>query len=166
MAKVGRNDPCPCGSGKKFKKCCEPEKLRDAAQRASELRNTICDDWGRPWRVIADDPLDLLSNSVLTLIRDGHLDEADRVCERLRTEYPDVSDGLDRQAMVYEARQMWTEAADYYRQAAQFARDHIDEGYEQSLIDSLEDDAHRCDKRAQASNIDPASRDASAASDT
>jgi uncharacterized protein len=21
-AKVGRNDPCPCGSGKKFKKCC------------------------------------------------------------------------------------------------------------------------------------------------
>ena len=22
IAKVGRNDPCPCGSGKKFKKCC------------------------------------------------------------------------------------------------------------------------------------------------
>ena len=21
--KTGRNDPCPCGSGKKFKKCCE-----------------------------------------------------------------------------------------------------------------------------------------------
>ena len=20
--KVGRNDPCPCGSGKKFKNCC------------------------------------------------------------------------------------------------------------------------------------------------
>lgn len=26
--KVGRNDPCPCGSGKKFKQCCgQPEKL-------------------------------------------------------------------------------------------------------------------------------------------
>lgn len=23
-AKPGRNDPCPCGSGKKFKKCCAP----------------------------------------------------------------------------------------------------------------------------------------------
>ena len=23
MQKVGRNDSCPCGSGKKFKKCCE-----------------------------------------------------------------------------------------------------------------------------------------------
>lgn len=21
-AKIGRNDPCPCGSGKKFKNCC------------------------------------------------------------------------------------------------------------------------------------------------
>lgn len=23
QAKIGRNDPCPCGSGRKFKKCCE-----------------------------------------------------------------------------------------------------------------------------------------------
>ena len=22
--KVGRNEPCPCGSGRKFKKCCAP----------------------------------------------------------------------------------------------------------------------------------------------
>ena len=22
QAKTGRNDPCPCGSGKKYKKCC------------------------------------------------------------------------------------------------------------------------------------------------
>jgi SEC-C motif-containing protein len=24
MRQVGRNDACPCGSGQKFKKCCEP----------------------------------------------------------------------------------------------------------------------------------------------
>jgi hypothetical protein len=23
MEKIGRNDPCPCGSGKKYKRCCE-----------------------------------------------------------------------------------------------------------------------------------------------
>jgi len=22
--KIGRNDPCPCGSGRKYKKCCQP----------------------------------------------------------------------------------------------------------------------------------------------
>ena len=25
--KTGRNDPCPCGSGKKFKKCCEGKMI-------------------------------------------------------------------------------------------------------------------------------------------
>lgn len=33
--KIGRNDPCPCGSGKKYKKCClnksEIEFLAEAA---------------------------------------------------------------------------------------------------------------------------------------
>lgn len=24
--RIGRNDPCPCGSGKKYKKCCGAEK--------------------------------------------------------------------------------------------------------------------------------------------
>ncbi|MDZ7332431.1 MAG: anaerobic sulfatase-maturation protein [candidate division KSB1 bacterium] len=28
---IGRNDPCPCGSGKKFKKCCEQNRRRIAA---------------------------------------------------------------------------------------------------------------------------------------
>lgn len=28
MEKTGRNDPCPCGSGKKFKKCCEAKKAQ------------------------------------------------------------------------------------------------------------------------------------------
>lgn len=27
MQKTGRNDPCVCGSGKKFKKCCERKMI-------------------------------------------------------------------------------------------------------------------------------------------
>jgi hypothetical protein len=30
----GRNDPCPCGSGKKYKKCCW---AKDEAKHAAEL---------------------------------------------------------------------------------------------------------------------------------
>ena len=29
ILKVGRNDPCPCGSGKKYKKCCMLKKDSD-----------------------------------------------------------------------------------------------------------------------------------------
>jgi uncharacterized protein YchJ len=25
--KIGRNDPCPCGSGKKYKKCCMKKRV-------------------------------------------------------------------------------------------------------------------------------------------
>ena len=27
MKKAGRNDPCPCGSKKKFKKCCQNKMI-------------------------------------------------------------------------------------------------------------------------------------------
>lgn len=35
MAKIGRNDPCPCGSGKKYKHCCLPN---DEAAQAEQLK--------------------------------------------------------------------------------------------------------------------------------
>jgi hypothetical protein len=34
MAHTGRNDACPCGSGKKYKKCCE---LKQKQSRSSTL---------------------------------------------------------------------------------------------------------------------------------
>jgi hypothetical protein len=35
-AKIGRNDPCPCGSGKKFKKCCLDRQLSPEALQEIE----------------------------------------------------------------------------------------------------------------------------------
>ncbi len=29
MAKINRNEPCPCGSGKKYKKCCFPDTSKN-----------------------------------------------------------------------------------------------------------------------------------------
>jgi len=34
-AKVGRNEACPCGSGKKYKQCCEAKAARGG--RSSQL---------------------------------------------------------------------------------------------------------------------------------
>lgn len=34
MPKVGRNDPCPCGSGKKYKKCCGQSELSEEEEEA------------------------------------------------------------------------------------------------------------------------------------
>ncbi len=35
--KVGRNDPCPCGSGKKYKKCCGKEALDSSEEGRHEV---------------------------------------------------------------------------------------------------------------------------------
>jgi hypothetical protein len=35
---VGRNDPCPCGSGKKFKKCCAAKRQTTAAELTAAIR--------------------------------------------------------------------------------------------------------------------------------
>ena len=39
MAKIGRNQPCPCGSGKKYKKCCinKPKSNSPTVQNRDEL---------------------------------------------------------------------------------------------------------------------------------
>ena len=39
--KVGRNDPCPCGSGKKYKKCCLSKDEASARQAAKGLAETV-----------------------------------------------------------------------------------------------------------------------------
>ena len=48
MSTTGRNDPCPCGSGKKYKKCClarDEEVRRGAAQTAARTHDhPHCDD--------------------------------------------------------------------------------------------------------------------------
>lgn len=111
MLKIGRNAPCPCGSGKKYKKCCL-SRQDGKKQPFIPTKQFIA--------VYTD--LDKLSNSVVDLIKQNKLDEAEAVCRKLSTDYPDQIDGLDRLAEVYEARGEKRKAAEYYRKAADFAK--------------------------------------------
>ena len=112
MKKAGRNDPCPCGSGKKYKKCClEKSGREDAAPVVEPLRAFI-------------DRIDALSNQVPELLRAGRVEEAERAAQRLLAEYPDEPDGIERMAEVLEAKGQAKQAAEYYRRAAQYHLDH------------------------------------------
>ncbi|WP_027707343.1 YecA family protein [Zooshikella ganghwensis] len=39
--KVGRNDPCPCGSGKKYKRCCMDAVSKQHSEIADDISQTI-----------------------------------------------------------------------------------------------------------------------------
>jgi tetratricopeptide (TPR) repeat protein len=111
VAKIGRNQPCPCGSGKKYKRCCREKDQNVRVDVVHEMLSfdalSGIDD------LYAINDLDRLSNSVIDLVNEGRLDEADAVCEQLRTEYPEVHDWMTRKAMICEARGEYELAMEY-----------------------------------------------------
>jgi Tfp pilus assembly protein PilF len=119
MVKIGRNAPCPCGSGKKYKKCClsPQQKKRPSSVKKQRFIPVYTE-------------LDQLSNSVVDLIEQNKLDEAEAVSRELLAEYPDQIDGFNRLAMVYEARGEKRKAAEHYRKAHRFAMSN--EGFDQT----------------------------------
>ena len=118
MPKVARNQACPCGSGKKYKRCCLPGDEAAASKALRQSQRAALDG-------DADDLTDA-SNAVVDLVHAGHLDEAEAAARELRVRYPEVVDGYERLAQVAEARGDRTQAADYYRQALAHILEHPD----------------------------------------
>ena len=155
MAKIGRNDPCPCGSGKKYKKCCmasdEAAALaaRPAQPAAPPARQPSLANYFQEHDEL--DELTEASNAVVDMVHAGNLDAAEQAAHDLLARFPDVHDGYDRLGMVCEARGDHRQAADYYRNAITVIRDHpdnYDPGFEavfQKLVDRLEAQANAAD---------------------
>jgi tetratricopeptide (TPR) repeat protein len=122
MAKISRNAPCPCGSGKKYKKCC-----------LSTQPKGIVNPLFKSQQGFFYDDIDILSNKVLDLINQGKFDEAESGCNELLSQYPDQIDGLDRMAHLFEMKGDKEKAAEYYHKAANFALKMP--GYDQESID-------------------------------
>lgn len=117
LVNVGRNAPCPCKSGKKYKQCCL--KKDEQSVRSGPI--------GFASELDADD-IDELSNHALGLIRAGKLIDAEAACRALQETHPDQVDGLMRLAQLREAQGHREEAAKLYRGAAAFSERH--EGYD------------------------------------
>jgi tetratricopeptide (TPR) repeat protein len=139
MIKTGRNDPCHCGSGKKYKRCClQKDQIAEsaalalaAAARAAEAaqhdhNHDGCDFCG-PFSDDSEDELTRDSNAVVDLAHEGKLDQAEAAARELLVRYPEVHDGYDRLGMVYEARGEHQRAAHCYRQVIDFVRAHPDQ---------------------------------------
>ena len=138
MAKPGRNDPCHCGSGNKYKKCC---LAKDAAaqalpDRSDDERGISVERFKSTLAAImagaganGDEDGDALmdaSNAVVDLVHAGKLDEAEVAARALLARYPEVPDGWDRLGMVHEARGQNREAADCYRKVVAFLDENPD----------------------------------------
>ena len=129
MAKIGRNEPCPCGSSKKYKHCClQQQEAAARALAAAAVRPTIDVEIANSLGLFdTEDELTAASNAAVDLVHEGKLDEAEQVARDLLERFPDVHDGWDRLGMVYEARGDNRQAADCYRKIIEFIRTHPDD---------------------------------------
>lgn len=128
MAKTGRNDPCHCGSGKKYKLCCL-QKDEAAAWATAEAKQAAAAERAKNFfdaleEQLADEELDEASNAVVDLVHAGKLDEAEAAAKDLLVRFPEVHDGYDRLGMVAEARGDKKVAAAHYRKVLEFAQQH------------------------------------------
>lgn len=122
MANIGRNDPCVCGSGKKYKRCCYlaavapvlPPAAVATAPAADHHHNHLCD-------YCVEDRINRLADSALDLLLADRHDEAEAVCHQLMSEFPDEVEGIDMLAMVCEARGDRRRALELLRQAIDIA---------------------------------------------
>lgn len=153
MVKPGRNDPCPCGSGKKYKKCClaieeaaereqlvkaEAKRAESAAAHRMHLREVRAAIAARLLSAMDadEDALTIASNAAVELVRAGRLDEAEQAARDLMVQFPEVHDGYDRLGMVHEARGENLQAAECYRKVIQFIKEHPDD-YEPGFEDTF-----------------------------
>lgn len=128
MKKPGRNAPCPCGSGKKYKLCC----LRCEEESPEE---SPADLLSRGWVMVEDD-IDRDSNRVVDLLDEGRIEEAERAAALLLEKYPDMPDGHERTAQVFEAQGQRKRAAEHYRTAAEILHAH-DPEYSRESVEYL-----------------------------
>ncbi len=151
MAKTGRNDPCPCGSGKKYKQCClARDEAAAASARAAKLAAAPAPapKPARFWQIRDErDELTEASNAVVDLVHAGKLDDADRAAHDLLARFPEVHDGYDRLGMVCEARGQPRQAAEYYRRALAVIAEHPDD-YDPEFADVYRKLIDRLDPQA------------------
>ncbi len=141
MAKIGRNEPCPCGSGKKYKQCCLARDEAAERQRPPE-RSTL---QGHPQlSYVRLQELNRASDAVVQMVDAGKLDEAEHAAVDLIGRFPHLHDGYHRLGMVHQARGDHLKAAECYRKAVAIIREHPDDydpGFEatfQTLADRLD----------------------------
>jgi hypothetical protein len=121
MAKIGRNEPCPCGSGRKYKRCCQTSVSQRPAPTAFETAN---DAHHEPYDELCPccvQRLELHADRVADELIAGHLDHAEALCQKLIADFPTEAEGLDLLSMILQERGQHDTALEVLRRASAIA---------------------------------------------
>lgn len=104
LKKIARNDPCPCGSGKKFKQCCALSASRGAGGTAQGLKTEV--------RSVAT-----VIQTAITHHRQGELPDAERLYRQVLADHPRHVDALHLLGVLTHQRGQHQLAVDFISRA-------------------------------------------------
>jgi protein O-GlcNAc transferase len=112
MSSPGRNDPCPCGSGKKYKKCC-----MDKMESKHSFAGDKISSHGHSVNATNLAPASESLMNAVALHRAGRLDEAEAAYQALLKVNPQDSDALHYLGLIAYQQQAYLEATKYIQAA-------------------------------------------------
>jgi len=117
MRKVGRNDPCPCNSGKKYKQCCQ---RRDEAYMVSQHPETAS--------------LPQTLQAALAHHQAGRLPQANAIYQQILQVTPNHPDALHFSGLIAHRAGKNEIAIGLIRKALSFRPDYIDAHYNLGIV--------------------------------
>lgn len=117
MRKTGRNDPCPCNSGKKYKQCC---RQRDEAATANQ----------RPETALAADGM----RAALEHHQAGRLPQANAIYQRILQTAPTDPDALHFSGLIAHQTGRNEIAVGLISKAIAFRPDYADARYNLGIV--------------------------------
>lgn len=125
MTKIGRNEPCPCGSGRKYKNCCLEKDREKTPKRLDEkgmhyLRQVMEKQYLKMEDTEMSRAQDLVYDGWEVMAHDPR--EAKKCFERAIKLDPDLADAYNGLAEVAISKGNFSAAEKYYRKAYEKAK--------------------------------------------
>jgi len=120
--KVGRNDPCPCGSGKKYKKCCMPkdEEQRSETQSDESEDTTATSDDQKTY----SDEIENNLHRAYNLMEKGQFEQASKVFRTIVLTDRDNYKAITGYGRCLAEMGMYEEACKYFEKALEINPDY------------------------------------------
>ncbi|HHW49496.1 MAG TPA: hypothetical protein GXX14_12890 [Clostridiaceae bacterium] len=143
MNKIGRNDPCPCGSGKKYKKCCIDKPILEIEEMVPRLNyENSMQHFGSFWtydevnQISTEEIINKLISLGIPFEKETFLEDIEKFCsaEELSdnwfTTFKVTAKGRDEDFPWIAAWILWERLAPSNKMCMEQMSDLVEKGYE------------------------------------
>jgi len=136
MAKIGRNEPCPCGSGRKYKKCCIDKPIKPFTEE--DISNYLNNFWSYNdvKQMSTNEIIKRLKNFGIIFDEDAFLNDirklssVEQIADQWFKDFKITTEGRDEDFLFIAAQILWERLAPEDFLSMEQMSNLIDKGYD------------------------------------